>query len=1230
MFNLYYDKCMKKKRLCFRLPCGTRKKIERVMKFFWILMCAFTFSVSANSFAQQERVSLNLKDVAVRTLFDEIQRQTNLYFVFNTEQTDQLGQLSLRVENETVENVLKKVLEGTGLTYKFRGDLIVIQQEDEKKDEKKGKRIFGTVVDESTKEVLPGVTVKLSSGASVTMGTSTDHRGRFELVLPVTKGTLEFSFVGFESQEVSFNEKTDSLRVVLREKVNELEDVVITGYQQIDRRHLTAAVTSLKMDDIDVPGINRLDQMLEGRIPGMTFMQNSGQVGATPKLRIRGTSSVLGNQEPLWVVDGIIQQDPVNIDPQQLNDLDFVNLLGNAIAGLNPDDVEQIDVLKDAAATALYGVRAANGVIVVTTKKGKVGPPKLSYSLTGSFSTRPRYSDKGLNLMNSKERVDVSRELMERGVRYTGTYNSFTDWIGYEQAYLDYFKYGAISFEEFQRRSAYYETLNTDWFDILCRDALSHNHSLSVSGGSANARYYASFGYGNDQGEIRGEKNERYTASVRVTVQHKKFQMQFGMSGNVQDKLYNPSGLGIMNYAYNMTRAIPLRLENGELYTYEKKNQPFNIVREMEESEYTIAQKSASVNAQVQYRVSEALKLVGTASYSMGTSDDNTWYGENSNYILQLKNTGNSMKQSKCPFGGELKTNSTRNSSYMLRLQSDYSRYWDKNKNHFTNASIGYEVSSSTYRGTANTERGYYKNRGMGFASFGDGDYSNYPDYYNWMIGNNPKYTKSLTNTMSAYLTLTYSYKDRYIFNVNTRADWSNAFGSRSNEKLLPVWSFSGRWNMTEDFVRDVNWINYLALRVSYGIQGNMSNDQPTRLIINKGGFSNSKGGYTSTINKFPNPDLKWEKTHSFNAGLDFSLLKDKIQGTVSWFYKKTIDAFLSKTVCNVNGVSSYVVNSGNVENKGIELTLNFIPVNQAVSSNGKRGFVWRFDPQIGQTLNKLLNDQLRKNDKTLQDELTLSQFLNGSVQLAGTPLNTFFSFQYAGLDGEGKPTFKGLEADRADELDEKYKNLSKKDVWLAVLDESGTRVPVIQGGVSNYFGYRSFSLSLNFAYSFGNKIRLLRIASGEYSAVSPKPMQNLRREFVNRWRNPGDEKITDIPALSIDGGQDKGWWYDGSYRTRWEPSGGATIYSMYDDSDIRVASGNYLRLQSCTFRYMLPKDLLKKLGMSSGYLSLSGSNLFTLASKELKGQTPEQSGTSSVVNISIRPKYSFSLNVVF
>ena len=1192
-------------------------------------MCAFTLSVSAKGYGQQQRVNLKFKDVEVRALFDEIQRQTQLDFVYNTELVDRLGRVTVDAQDETIENVLRQVLAGTGLTYKFYNDFImIVAADDEKTATVPRKRITGIVVDAS-EQPLPGVTVKLSSTQAVTIGTATDMNGRFTLSVPEPKGTLEFTFVGYKTETVHFTEKTDSVRVVMEETSQELEDVVVTGYQQIDRRHLTSAVTTLKMEDIDVAGINRIDQMLEGRIPGMIYMQNSGQVGATPRLRIRGTSSILGNQEPLWVVDGIIQQDPVDVDPQQLNDLDFVNLLGNAIAGLNPDDVEQIDVLKDAAATALYGARAANGVIVITTKKGKVGPPTVTYSFTGSLGVRPRYTDRGLNLMNSKERVDVSREMMERGVRYTGNYNSFSDWFGYEKAYLDYFKYGKIDFAEFERLSGYYETLNTDWFDLLCRDVFSHNHSLSISGGSAGARYYASFSYADDQGEIRGEMNKRYTGAVRFTVQHKRLQLQFGASGNVQDKSYNPTELGVMNYGYSMTRAVPLYNEDGTLYTYEKNDYPFNILQEMENSEYTIASKSASINGQVQYRILDDLKLVGTASYSMSTNDEETWYGEESNYIAQLRMDDKSESSSQCPFGGEITTNSTRNGSYTARLQADWSHFWDKKEIHFTNLSAGYELSSSKYNSTQATERGYMKERGGAFFDPGE-DYDKYTEYFNWQAQNYPKYSQKLTNMMSFYFTLTYSYKDRYIFNVNSRADWSNAFGDRSNEKLFPVWSLSGRWNMTEDIVANVHWIDNLALRLSYGIQGNMQNDQPTKLIIEKGGYNDSKGGYISTIYKFPNPDLKWEKTYSLNVGLDFSFLKDKITGSLAFYYKKTVDAFLNKTVCNVNGVNSYVVNEGDIENKGMEISLNFTPFNQSMTANGKRGFVWRFDPQIGQTLNKLLNEQLHKNDKTLQDEPTVGMYLDGSIQLAGTPLNTFFSYKYKGLDNEGKPTFYDLEEERAEELDAKYKNMTKQEVWESVLEESGSRMPTIQGGFSNYFGYRDFSLSLNFTYSLGNKIRLLRLASGEYSAVCPTPIQNLRKEFVNRWRNPGDEKITDIPALDVTGEKDKGWWYDTKYRNNWQPGNGQDIYSMYDDSNLRVASGNYLRLTSASLRYVLPREAAKKLGISSAYFSVSGTNLFTIQSKALKGQTPEQSGTSDVANISIRPKVSVSMNITF
>ena len=506
-------------------------------------------------------------------------------------------------------------------TYEYTGDVVIIKPVTTGDDKNpKMKEVKGKVVDADS-VALPGVSV-IIEGTS--QGVATDINGQFSLMLKDEAGQqLAFSFVGMKRKVVTWNGQ-DSLYVVMTYDTEEMDEVVVTGYQQIDRRHLTSAVTSIKMEDIDVPGINRIDQMLEGRIPGMTYMQNSGQVGASPRLRIRGTSSILGNQEPLWVVDGIIQQDPVNVDPQQLNDLDFVNLLGNAIAGLNPDDVERIDVLKDAAATALYGARAANGVIVITTKKGKAGPPTVSYSFTGSYGVRPHYSDKGVYLMNSKERVEVSQEMMERGVRYTGTYNNFTDWIGYEKAYLDFFKYGKISFEEFKEQTAKYATMNTDWFDILCRNTFSQNHSLSVSGGSADAQYYASFSYADDKGEIRGEMNKRYTGSVRFTVQHKRLQMQFGVSGNVQDKSYNPTELGVMNYGYKMTRAIPLYNEDGSYYTYNKDYYPFNIVQEMENSEYLIAQKSASINGQVQYRILEGLKLVGTASYTMGYSDEET------------------------------------------------------------------------------------------------------------------------------------------------------------------------------------------------------------------------------------------------------------------------------------------------------------------------------------------------------------------------------------------------------------------------------------------------------------------------------------------------------------------------------------------------------------------------------------------------------------------------------
>lgn len=304
--------------------------------------------------------------------------QTRLSFIYNTEQTEQLGQISVEAHNESVASLLDRILTGTGLTWKIQEDLILISQAGPETpaipqaQEQETVLLTGTVTDVQ-KNALPGVTVKI---AGTSFGTSTDTDGKFRFSYPKTKAqiVLEFSFVGMQTTSVKYAGQKE-IDVILYEDQKELDEVVVTGYQVLDKRTQTSAITTVKAEDIMIPGVTSIDQMLEGRIPEMTFMLNSGEVGATPRLRVRGTSTLLGNREPLWVLDGIVMTDPVDVDPDDLNNPDYLNIIGNAIAGINPQDIERIDVLKDASATALYGTRAANGVIVVTTKKGRVGKP---------------------------------------------------------------------------------------------------------------------------------------------------------------------------------------------------------------------------------------------------------------------------------------------------------------------------------------------------------------------------------------------------------------------------------------------------------------------------------------------------------------------------------------------------------------------------------------------------------------------------------------------------------------------------------------------------------------------------------------------------------------------------------------------------------------------------------------------------------------------------------------
>ena len=1209
------------------------KKIFLVMKLMCVLVVFLTFQLSAVTYAQK-KVTLNFENVSMLEVIQELRSQTGYKFFFNHNELKKVTPVTAQFEEEELEQVLHSVLNQSNLSFRVEQGIIIITPV--KAPQEREIVISGRITDTGGLPLV-GVTVRVEG---LSLGTSSDKNGNYTFTLSgVERFSLVFSFIGMETQKIAYTGQ-EFIHVVMRESTQELDEFVVsTGYQRIDLRKTTSAIQSIKAEDIVVPGLSSIDQMLEGHIPGMIFMQNSGQIGVAPRLRIRGTSTILGNQEPLWVIDGIVQENPVNISPDQINDLDFVNLLGNAITGLNPNDVEQIDILKDASATALYGARAANGVIVVTTKQGRPGPPSLSYSFSGTFRQRPRYSDASVNMMDSRERIDFSRELIEKNVTYPLLTNG---WVGYEKAIRDFWL-GRISYEDMQAEVSHYESVNTDWFDVLMQNSFSHKHTLGLSGGNAGLRYYVSVGYNSDRGSVKKESFQQYTTSANLTATYNRFTIRFNLSGNVDQKVYTPGDVELTKYAYETTRALPAYNADGSLWFYQRQvtqegntsiiNRDFNIINDRNNTSQDIRSMGLKASVVVDYKIMDALKASLTASYSLNNTTQEVWHGEKSYYAQRLAYVTQAAQGSHLPAGGELKYQNSEHYAYVVRGQLDFNKYLDQENKHYITASTGGEVSSSQYYGLNQTYRGYLKERGKKMAEIA----LNTTNYTNWKATNQEAlgvWTDKLTNIASAYATLSYTYNNLYTVNGNVRIDASNRFGSRANEKLAPIWSFSARWHIKDDILQHVNWIDDLSLRGSFGYQGNMLDNQSSKLILQRGALDADFQDYKSTVLSYPNPELRWEKTASYNATLDFSILKGIVSGNLNYFYKRTQDAFLSKQVSTINAVSSWVVNQGILENEGIELFLQLTPVNTLKTN--RKGVRWTLSTNFGRNTNQLSGKP---------NEITYSGMLNGTAQIEGRPLNSFYSYKYLGLNAfNGVPIFYGSERDvymdgRLVNLAEKYGTMELADIYQDVMTYSGTRVPTLQGGIQNSLSWGRFSASANLTYSFGSKIRLLQMypdVNSNYATIAPQPTANVRKEFLNRWRQPGDERHTDVPGIisgsafsnSIGNGM---WWNSVQNMNAQNITFASGLWQMYDNSDLRTVSGNFLKIQSLSLRYNMPDKWSQSINIKSAYIGLSGTNIYTFAHKRLKGQDPAtQDGSAPTINLSLRPTYSFSLNVSF
>ena len=1091
--------------------------------------------------------------------------------------------------------------------------------------------VSGMVFDK-TGEPLVGANIRVTLGRKV-LTAQTDSKGAYRVKLPAGTSTaglsISASYLGMKRQTKSGRSNVAHYDFMLEDHSQSLGEAVVTGYGTISTREKTSAITSLKMEEILMPGMTSLEQALEGRVPDMVFMQNSGEVGATARMRNRGTSTLIGNREPLWVLDGIPLSDPVDVTNDQLNDPDYINYIGNAISGINPQDIERVDVLKDAAATALYGTRAANGVIVVTTKKGEPGPPRITYNSQLKYTARPRYSDRDIYLMNSQERVQFGQELMN--LHYT--FPNHMTMVGYEGAYHR-FVTGQTDYNGFLAEVQRAETVNTDWFKLLTHDTFNHNHTVALSGGSETARYYASLGYNREEGVQLHHNNDRYTASLNMQTRIAKvIQANIRLNANVQKKTQLPGEIDLLGYAYGTTRALPAFNNDGSYFFYQRhaynvgtdKNEQYkyayNILNEIENAEKLYSSNGIMAALDLTYRFKTLLDLTLTTSYQRTHSDNSTWFGEKSNYAAQLRNAEYGQAPipgdyglSDMPYGGVYNTGTNVNENFTLRAQANFRHALGEKKQHLLSASLGYEMNVSNTDGFSENTRGFFKSRGLKYVNMTAEEMNRFPKYASWVAHNHPTLRADKTHRLSGYAIFSYSYGSLFSLSANTRFDASNKFGSRSNEKFLPVWSASGMLNLKSLLLRQYDAVSDLRLRTSFGKTGNMVDNQTPNLLLRQESLDTYYGENVAKVDALPNPYLRWEQTDQWNVGVDASLFDYRLTVGVDAYYKHTKDAFDNTLVSPFNGVENYVMNGSDITNSGFSINLSAYLLKT-------RDWSWLVSANYSVVYNSI-------NTKTA-NKYKIEKYLNGTAIMDGKSIGTFYSYNFIGLDPQnGLPLFDDYR-DRQHLLEGQPLDRIMERVGVV----SGSREPNFAGSFYSTLRYEQWSLSASFNYALGNKIRKFALYKDVLDGVSSE--NNVRKEFTHRWRKPGDEQHTQLPSLISP--SDPAF---GDNRYHWSAATPAATqgfeafadnyWMMYDNSNARVVSGSYLRLSNLALRYQFSRKQLKGLPFSNLAFDAAMSNVFTLKSSALEGQDPTQSGFSLQTSLSLRPSFTFGLRVSF
>ena len=1195
--------------------------------------------VSAASFAQL--VTIKQKEVTLEQLFKEIRSQSGYDVLLSTNKIKSKTIVEAGFTNATIETVMAKTLAGKDLTYTIEDKTILIKEKDKSIIDKivgyfAVIEIKGTVKDKKDGSTMPGVVVREKG---VTNIKSTNDKGEF--VIRVQEGaTLVFSFIGYKTQEVVVG-SNKQLKVTMVEDASQLDEVNIisTGYQQLDRKLFTGSATQVKAADAERNGVPDISRMLEGQVAGVSVQNVSGTFGAAPKIRVRGATSISGDNKPLWVVDGIILEDVVNISNEALSTGDANTLIGSSVAGLNPDDIESFNILKDAAATAMYGARAMNGVIVVTTKKGKQseGTPRINYSNNFTTYLKPSYNN--FDILNSADQMAVMMEMNSKGYFQHTTasrgsdggpfykmYNALYDYNPVTDTYA--LKNTAVDRAQFLNR---YANANTDWFDVLFKNSLLQEHSISMSSGTEKFQTYASTSYLNDNGQTIGSNVSRYTGNFRANFKmNDKFSGEFLVNGSIRDQRAPGSlnrttdavfgtfsrsfDINPYSYALNTSRAMTAYDENGNLDYFNRNYAPFNILNELDNNYIKLGQIDLKIQGGIKYKIIPSLTYSIDGAYRFARTERQTYILENSNMALAFRAATDATTIGDNPFlytnpddltklpvvilpeGGFYNVASDNLKNYYFRQNLEFDKTF--NKDHRLNVFGSMEVRYTDRQASTFDGVGYqYENGGIvnsNFLYFKKAQESGAP-YFSMYTG---------ADRFAAFaVRAAYSYKEKYSFNATTRYDGSNLMGKSRTARWLPTWNVSGAWNIDqEDFWPKNDILSSARIRGTYGLVANIGNANNSAAVfynqLARRPYDTEKETLTY-INSLANSELTWEKLKEANVGVDLTFLKDRLNFTADIYTRNIFDLIGRINTSGIGGQYGKIANYGKMKARGLELSL-------AGNAIQKQDFKWK--TQINMAFNKNEVTELQNSPRIID----LVSDVGGSI--VGNPRGSLYSVQFAGLDHNyGFPYY-------IDDAGNKSTYVSLQSNNVSYLKYEGPTDPTFTGGYYNQFSYKNFSVSALFTFATGNVVRLAQEFSADYPDI-----YSMTKSMLNRWVQPGDEAFTSVPAI-----------LDPVTASRVIVNNSGTVisprypYNLYNFSTERVAKGDFIRFKQISLTYEVPKKITSKLKMSKATVSFTGNNIALLYSdKKLNGADPEFFGNGGVA-LPIPKQYTLSLKVGF